>query len=487
MSGSPARDTGRVERLLEDAAARWPDGLAVVDAAGAMTFAALQAAVEELAAALVTEGVGPGQGLALVAGNGRAFVIGLFAGLRAGATVMPASPQLAAAELRAMLDAAGVHAVLDDRVVLPLGPAPATLVAHGSSFGFRRWTADPDVPMVGHVPDAAFVRYTSGTTGTAKGVVLGHASVRARTAAAQEALGLGPSDRVVWVLPMAWHFVVSIVTYVRAGAAIVVCGDMLSRVVIEACTAHGGTVLYAAPTHYRMLAADASGQGMPGLRLAVSTSSGIPEGVARAFEARFGLPVSQVYGIIEVGLPVGNLVDGHLHPDAIGRALPGYEVALLDEAGVEVDEGAVGHLAMRGPGMFDGYLDPPRRRDEVLEHGWFLTGDLARRDADGLVVIAGRRKSMINTAGLKVFPEEVEAVLDAHPSVRASRVCGEQHPVLGEIVVAQVVPEGEAPGVEALRRHCREQLSAYKIPQRITFVDALPRTRSGKVVRHEGT
>ena len=126
---------------------------------------------------------------------------------------------------------------------------------------------------------------------------------------------------------------------------------------------------------------------------------------------RFGLPVTQAYGIIEVGLPVGNLTAAREHPDAIGHAFADYEVAALGPDGTPVPAGVMGRLAMRGPGMFDAYLSPPRKREEVLEHGWFMTGDLATIDADGLVTVAGREKSMINVAGLKVFPEEVEATL----------------------------------------------------------------------------
>jgi acyl-CoA synthetase (AMP-forming)/AMP-acid ligase II len=474
----------RVEAVVDEAAARWPERVAVHDEHGALTFAALAAAVHDLRDRLVAAGIGPGQGLGVMARNGRGFVVGVFAGLAVGAVVMPLAPTLKRAEVDGLLREAPLHAVLDDLS----GPVPVDegrpIDGVGGPWRLASTGRDRGEPFVPHVPDAAFVRFTSGTTGASKGVVVGHRSVLARTAAAAVALGLGPDTVVVWVLPMAYHFIVSVVAYVRSGATMVVCRDLLAASIVQATNAHGGTLLYAAPTHVRLLAADTSGARMPTLRRAISTSAGIPRDVALAFRDRHGLPVTQVYGIIELGLPAGNLDEADAHPDAIGRALPGYEVAVLDDDLRPVGDGVVGQLALRGPGMFDAYLSPPRLREDVLREGWFLTGDLAVRDATGLVTVAGRRKSLVNAAGLKVFPEEVEAVIDAFPGVARSRVTGEPHPILGEAVVADVeVEPGETVDLEALRRFCRERLSMHKVPQRLRLVDAVPLTPTGKVAR----
>lgn len=464
------------------ACARWPDRRLVIDDAGVLTAGELVAAIVALRDRLVAAGVGPGQGLGVLARNGRDFVIGVLAGLGTGAVVLPLSPQLTRAELDGLLAVAPLHAVLDDHSgVEPLPGRDPTSIGPWRFARSERPSGDPFAP---HVPDAAFVRFTSGTTGTSKGVVIGHRAVLERTAAAVHALGLGADDVVLWVLPMAYHFVVSIVAYVRFGVPFVVVRDLLARTILEAATAHGGTLLYAAPTQVRMLAADTSGLGLPPGCRVIATSAGVPRDVALAFRARFGVPVTQVYGIIELGLPVGNLDDPEAHPEAIGRALPGYEVAILDDDVRPVPDGTVGQLGLRGPGMFDAYLAPPLPRDAVLQHGWFLTGDLAVRDATGLVTVAGRRKAMINVAGMKVFAEEVEAVLDAHPDVACSRARGEPHPLMGEVVVAEVV---SAPGCtvdpDAVRRWARERLSMPKVPQRIAVVDALPTTATGKIAR----
>jgi len=193
--------------------------------------------------------------------------------------------------------------------------------------------------------------------------------------------------------------------------------------------------------------------------------------------------VSQAYGIIEIGLPIVNHRSANQHPEAVGHALPAYKVAVLNDENEELPSGQLGQLAIAGPGMFDGYLYPPTLRQENLNGQWFMTGDLATKSEDGLITIKGREKSMINVSGNKVFPEEVEHVLNVHPGVKVSRVFGGKHPLLGEVVEAEIVSTGKSVDPEELIAHCREKLSTYKVPQRIRFVDELEMTATGKLKR----
>jgi long-chain acyl-CoA synthetase len=247
--------------------------------------------------------------------------------------------------------------------------------------------------------------------------------------------------------------------------------------------------------HVRMLTADSSERTFPpSLKRVMSVSSRLHPQVAREFCAKYGLPVSQGYGIIEVGLPIMNLEDAEEHPEAVGRPSPGFDAAILDApasapavtAGRQLKpaaQGETGQLVVRGPGMFAGYLHPQKRCEEVLHDGWFLTGDLAHQDSAGRFVIDGRLKSVIDVAGHKVFPEEVAAVLDQHPAVLRSRVTTRPHPQLGEVVHADVQLRNGATALprEDILSFCRRRLSSHKVPTSLELVAELELTSSGKV------
>lgn len=472
-----------VFHLLENAALAWPERVALVDEYGAMSYRELYTQSLGLKTQLQQLGLGQGMGLAVMGRNSRAFIAAMLAGMACGAVVVPLSHQLKPAEIQQILDDTGVHAVLDDQSgVLPTNGEAISLAFSMQGLRFI-WIATAAKQMLTPLADAAFIRYTSGTTGNSKGVVLSQQSILARVEAASLALQLGTDDAVLWILPMAFHFLVSILVYIRVGAKIIICKDILAPTLIADANRHQATMLYAAPMHFRLLAADASGEPMPTLKHAISTSSAIPPAVADAFSRRFHLPVHQAYGIIEAGLP---LLDNReqADPASVGYPADGFSVALLDENARPVPEGQAGRLAIRGPGMFDAYLKPWQTAEQALVSGWFLTGDLAERQADGRITICGREKSMINVSGNKAFPEEIEAVLITHPDIVDCRVFGQAHPLMGEVVCAEVVVRPQAEwDVEAVLKFCRQRLSTYKVPQRLQQVNEISHTATGKVKR----
>ncbi len=473
--------------IITESAEKWPSRLAIIDRHGSLSFRDLADRVAELRLRLKELGVVRGSGMGLLAGNDRAFVIGLFAGVGCGATVAPVSHQLKDAEVVSMFDGKPPHVILADGALTRSFTADDAVAIPIGNIDYRLTTCPEagDGAYVPHIDDAAFLRFTSGTTGRSKGVVLGHRSVLERTESAQAALRLSPEDTMVWVLPMAYHFIVSIVAYMRYGVCMAICDNILAASILSCAVDHHATLFYGSPMHFRMLAADRSGIAMSQLRLAISTSSAIPATITVAFRKRFGIPVTQAFGIIEAGLPMVNTADNETASDAVGRPTPGFSVAVLDDDNEPVTDGSPGQLAVRGPGMFDGYLSPPVGRADVLVNGWFLTGDIAEIAEDGLVRIVGRRKAMINVAGNKVFPEEVEAVLNEHPDIRLSRVYGARHPLTGEIVAADLILTNSDKhiDVEGVINYCRRRLSIYKIPQRLQQVDHIATTGSGKIER----
>jgi acyl-coenzyme A synthetase/AMP-(fatty) acid ligase len=199
------------------------------------------------------------------------------------------------------------------------------------------------------------------------------------------------------------------------------------------------------------------------------------------FESAHGVPVGQAYGLIEAGLPCINTRTGGLPATSVGRPVPGYDVAVFADDGTLVPAGVSGEIGIRGEGLFSAYYAPWRLRQQLTRDGWFMTGDVGRFDAAGGLTLEGRKKAVIFVAGLKFFPEEVEACLNAFPGVEESRVVGRAHARLGQVPYAEIV----APGVdiEALRAHCARRLSAYKVPVDFARVDTVPRTPGGKILR----
>ena len=476
-----------VFNTLSQAARQWPDRPAIIDAAGALDYRSLWREIEALRVQLDRLGVREGQGVGIRARNGSAFVIGALAALGCGAVVMPIHQQVRPDELSDMLRRAPLGAILDDGCArVPAGEIASSLeVPGGQGLRFSR-LGGSRVPLAPGMENAAFVRFTSGTTGAAKGVVLTHRAVLERMHAANSGLGLTCEDRVLWVLPMAYHFYASILLYLEVGAAIVVNADYLATSILDAAARHNATFLYVTPMHVRLLISEGAGRTLPkSLKLVMSVSSRLDPQVARNFHARYHVPVAQGYGIIEVGLPIMNIEEAAEHPEAIGRPVPAFDAAILDETLEPAPDGETGQLALRGPGMFAGYLSPPRPRAEVLHRGWFLTGDLAHRDLEGRLLLDGRISSVIHVAGHKVFPEEIAAVLDQHPAVLRSRVSARPHPQLGEAVHAEVqLRRGRpSPATEEILSFCRRRLSNHKVPTALEFVAELDLTASGKV-RH---
>ena len=471
------------DQLFKIAAQSYPQRAVIIDEYGSISYSELYEQTQHLKQQLLKAGITQSMGLGIMARNGRAFVAAMLAGMECGAVVIPISHQLKLAEIKAILKDTKLHAVLDDQSGVKPIDGESDVIPFSSQSLRLSWTEVSASHPITPLKDAAFIRYTSGTTGASKGVVLTHKNLMQRVNNAYAALNLGTEDNILWVLPMAFHFLVTILVYIRAGAGIIICKDLLAQTVIEQANLHQATLLYAAPMHFRLLAADTSSQQMHTLKYAISTSSGIPSTIVEKFEQRFNIPLIQAYGIIEAGLP---LLDNKKLPDAktVGYPTRGFEVALLNDENEELVEDVTGRLAIRGSGMFDAYLEPWQSAAEFMSNGWFMTGDLAQRQKDGRIIICGREKTMINVSGNKAFPEEIEAVLNRYPDIISSHVFGQYHPLMGEIVCAEVVmKENRAIDVEAVLYFCRSQLSTYKVPQRLKVVTEINHTQSGKIKR----
>lgn len=435
--------------------------LACADAQQALTWRALDAAVTVAEIELTAQGVQAGDRVAVCLPDGVGALVQILAVLRLGAVHAPVDHQLTTPEISAAVTAVGAR-----WLVRPEGIEATGLPPIDDPLGPGR---------------SAFIRLTSGTTGAAKGVLIAHDTLLARIVAANKGLALTADDRVLWLLPMAYHLAVSVLLYIEVGAAIIFGNRLRATQTAQCATDHGCTFAYGSPWHVRRLAELSAGALPPSLRRIVSTTTALDADCARLLRERHGIPVQQALGIIECGLP---LISAGAVDEPVGRFVvtPEYSAAIHGADGEPVAPGTAGDLVLSGPGFLDAYLEPWRPRAQILRAGrWFVTGDLAREEADGSFQLLGRSTDVINVGGLKVFPLEVEAVLLAHPDVVAARVRAETDARTGEHVVAEVQVR---PGAQAdLSAWCTARLAPLKRPAAITVVDTLPMTPSGKVRR----
>jgi long-chain acyl-CoA synthetase len=447
-----------------------------------LTYAGLDNLIERFAGRFA--GVGPGSCVGVHVPSGIAYIAATYAAWRRGACAVPIPTELAVPEKTDLLRSVAIDFVVSSPAtagfLAECSPSDEIALPESLSLYSIRRLREPPPGFVALNP--AFVRFTSGTTAAAKGVVLSHETIRDRVQAANAVLRIGPEDRVVWLLSMAYHFAVTVAGYLSHGAALVLPGNNFAGAVLSAARDHRGTLMYGSPAHYARLAAAPDAGPLPDLRLAVSTTAPLTRETGNRFRERFGLPVTQALGVIEVGLPFINVDFAADRPEAVGRLLPAYEMRLTD-----VGFGGPKLLALRGPGMFDAYYDPWQPR--ATADGWFVTGDVAEVLADGCVVLRGRATDVISVLGMKFFPQEVEAVLGTHPAVEACCVSADPDPRMGAIVRAAVVLRpgvSDSPTATTLTEWCRPRLAEFKVPQRVEFVSTLPRTASGKLLHRPG-
>jgi len=446
--------------LLAAGAERFADRVALVWSSGRLTRHELDRRADAVAADLAVRGVKPGDRLALKIGNRPEFVQALLAGWHCGATVSPLDPLLASDESRAILDDLSPAAVLDVSDVTVAASAAAPPAAGGSA--------------------PALVLYTSGSTGRPKGALLSHAALAfANRSWAEDVMALTQDDVVLAVLPLSHSYGLNgaLLAPLLAGARVVILERFTPEAALEAIEREGVTVFPGVATMFhRILESPALASADLGtLRLCVSGAAPLPWDLARDWRARTGVRILRGYGMTELFRPVSYLARDPMDiPEAVGRPVPGVEVRLTDD----------GELLIRSPCAMQGYMNSPEETSEVLKDGWFHTGDLATLTAAGLVRIVGRKRERILRGGYSVFPAEVEAVLLTHPAVAEAAVVGVPHAELGEEVAAFVtVKAGASVAPEALLDYARDRLAGFKYPRRVTVLDTLPKSATGKILK----
>ncbi|WP_410561869.1 AMP-binding protein [Amycolatopsis sp. cmx-4-61] len=486
--------------LLTRAAATWPEHPAVLETGTGrgLTYAQVDAAAQAQARKLADAGVGPGDRVGLRLPTSVDFVVAFFGALRAGAIVVPLSPQVPGPELAKLLAHSGAKVVVqrDPEDELPDGVSGLTPAC------------DPDgvvefVDAGRSGEDIAVVSYTSGTTGPPRGVMLSHRALLANLEQISGVEGvLEHDDRVLITIPLfhVYGLGPGLLQATAVGATAVLSERFEAQRTLDDCAEHRVTSITGVPTMYGEFAAFGAEElrrGLATVRRMTSGAAPLHPKVLTAIREATGLDVYEGYGLTECAPVVtSTLVTGYPKPGSVGRPLPGIELRLVDSDGTDqavpldpddVDdvfeaEGETGLVSIRGANLFSGYW--PDGDHGPDDEGWFRTGDVGYLDVDGDLHLVDRANDLIIVNGFNVFPREVEAVIDELPEVAEAAVVGVVDERSGEAVKAVVVPAaGAALSEQQVVDHCAAHLAGYKVPHLVEFAESLPHSATGKLRR----
>jgi malonyl-CoA/methylmalonyl-CoA synthetase len=446
----------------------------------ALTYAELAAVAGSLAAGL------PRGRVAVWATPTLHTSVAVVAALLAGVPAVPVNPKIGEREL--------AHIVADSEPQLVLAEPGAELPAGLAGLPRQDIPLTGDATEIAAEPDAetpALIVYTSGTTGPPKGVVLPRRAIASTLDALEDAWAWTADDVLVHGLPL-FHvhgLILGILGPLRRGGSVRHLGRFSTEGVARELTA-GATMLFGVPTMYHRIAGEVAAdsglaKALQGARLLVSGSAALPVHDHQQITEATGLQVVERYGMTETLMNTSVRADGERKPGTVGVPLGGVDLRLVGDGGETLEDvDAVGEIQVRGPNLFTEYLNRPDATAAAFDGGWFRTGDVATRDADGYVRIVGRKATdLIKSGGYKIGAGEIENVLLEHPGVAEAAVTGEPDDDLGERIVAWIVPAGEPPSEKELADHVARLLAPHKRPRVVRYLEALPRNDMGKVMK----
>jgi long-chain acyl-CoA synthetase len=457
-----------------------------------LSYAGLDLMTARVATLLRRRGIGAGDPVAVMLPNVPEFAAVYYGVLRLGAVVVPLDPLLRKREIASYVSDCGARLLIAWHAFAEVVEAGTAGTRADCFFvvpdEFRRLLRG--LPEEGGVvprddADTAVIHYTAGTTGRAKGIELTHGNLGGNAATVARMHALGVDDVVLGALPLYHSFgqTCSLNATVHAGARLTLMRRFEAGRALEVIRRDGVTVFQGVPTMYIALLDHPGASDLSLLRVCVSGGAALPVDVLRAFEARFGCSIVEGYGLSETSaLAATNRSGVGRRPGSIGWPVRGIEMRVVDEDGHEVPCGEVGEIVIRGPNVMKGYWNNPAATEEAIRGGWFYTGDLGRVDGDGFFFLVDRRRDVIIRGGYTVYPREVEEVLYEHPAVRQAAVIGVPHPELGEEIAA-VVALRTPVDADSLRSFVKERVAAYKYPRHVSFVDELPVTPTGKILK----
>ena len=481
------------------------DAIAAISRGRTTDYGTLRRQVAAYAGGLRTLGLDPGDRIGILAGTNWYFVVSYLAALHAGLIAVPLNPAEPSIAIQRELAEVGVRAVF----VGPAGRAALEGVDMSAVPALEHVIVSDGQSLTSGVPlddllanepidiverdddDVAVLIFTSGTAGAPKAAMLTHGNLRSNLEQldAHPGRGLEASDLVLGVLPMFHIFGLNVALggALHAGAAILLIERFDPASALEAVANHKVTVITGAPAMWSAWAymPDVEPTAFESVRLAASGASKLDPAIVEIFEQRFGVRITEGYGLTEASPVVTSSVGVRCRAGSIGVPVPGIEVRLVDADGTDTLVGDPGEIWVRGPNVFAGYWeDPAATATALTDDGWLRTGDIAVVDDTGSLFIVDRAKDLIIVSGFNVYPAEVEEAILQHPGIEAAAVVGVAHPHTGEAVKAYVVvSDGRAYEEDEIIDFCAERLARYKCPSKVMFVDELPVGGGGKLLR----
>lgn len=488
-----------IAQHVERATKFFPDRPAILFEGTAWTYSELNDRANRLANALKANGVQRGDRVSLYLPNCPEFALSYLAAMKIGAVAVSINGLFKAEEVRYIVEDSGSTVIFtsgDSVPNIPRADLPSlmhVIVVSGDAQGnvlLDDWVSKgaSEFKSADLLPDdPAVLLYTSGTTGVPKGATLTHGNVISNTYATVHHSGFGQNDRMALFLPITHVFGQDFImnSTFTACATLALYRRFVPDQVLDSVQRDRITMFFAVPTIYiNLLNMDLSGFDLSSIRYDFSAAATMPQEISRRWTERFGRPIYEGYGLTESS-PFACYNHDFRHKfGSVGTAIENFEVRIFDSQDQEAPLGQWGEIVIRGPGVMKGYWNKPDDTAWALRGGWLHTGDIGMMDDEGYIFIMDRVKDMINAAGFKVYPAEVEQVLYKHPAVREVAVYGVKDPVKGEVVKAAIVlKQGAAATSEEIIAYCRDRMAVYKAPAHVDFVKDLPRNPTGKILK----
>jgi long-chain acyl-CoA synthetase len=492
-------DVMNLATLAEENVRRYGEYTALAFEGREITNIDQQRAANRLAHALGKLGVSAGDRVVVMLPNCPEVLQAYAATLKLGAVVVPVVFLLSPDEVRHILaDAEAKVVITSPELAAKVEDWPGTTILVGSgggpgAIGFEELVAgerDAFTTVARDEKDLAVILYTAGTTGRPKGVALSHDNLACN---ARSVASLYELDRERWalgVLPLSHSYGLTLMNAGNIlGTRAVLLRWFTPELVLQTIERYRVQSMGGVPTMYVYLLnyPDADRFDTSSMLLWGSGAAPLPLEIVEPFEKKFGGRMQEGYGLTEASPVVsGHRFSGVRKLGSVGQPLPGVEVAIKDNDGRTLATGEAGEVCVRGRNVMLGYYRMPEETARTIRDGWLHTGDVGRLDADGFLFIVERKKDLIIRGGFNIYPREVEDVLYAHPKIAEAAVVGMRDPLMGEDVLAFVVlKNGTHAGAEEVMEFCAERLARYKCPKQVRFVDALPKSPIGKILRKE--